>query len=129
MTNDECRMTKRWIAAFVLVSAFDIVSAFGIRHSSLTAQPQSTRLSLYLLSHRIGQEQSDTTTTADGSVLRSHFAYVDRGTTVALESTLTYAPDFTPLSFESHGKSYRYFSVDVSLPKAPARPAFTLEGV
>src|SRR5215471_11280841 len=114
-------------SSFFVIALF---SAFGIRHSALTAQAQSTRLSLYLLSHRIGQEQSETTTTADGSVLRSHFEYLDRGTTVALDSTLAYAPDFTPLSFESHGKSYRYFSVDASVPVASKAPAsFTLEGV
>jgi imidazolonepropionase-like amidohydrolase len=117
-------MTKRCLFVFVMVSAF------SIRHSALTAAPQSSLLSLYLLSHRIGQERSETTTTADGSVLRSHFEYLDRGTKVALDSTLTYAPDFTPLSFESHGKSYRYFAVDASVPAATgARGSFTAEGV
>src|SRR5215475_4789731 len=111
-------MTKRWISALVILSAFFGHSAFGIRHSAFTAASQSSSLSLYLLSHRIGEERSETTSTADGSVLRSHFEYVDRGTTVALDSTLTYKSDFTPLSFESHGKSYRYFSVDASVPKA-----------
>src|SRR5215471_1855780 len=116
----------RTVSTF-LASAF---LAFGIRHSALTAQPLSTRLSLYLLSHRIGEERSDITTTGDASVLRTHFEYVDRGTTVALDSTLTYRSDVTPLSFESHGKSYRYFSVDASVPAASTAPAsFTLEGV
>jgi imidazolonepropionase-like amidohydrolase len=74
------------------------------------------------------------------SVLTSHFEYSDRGTGVALDTSLTFAPDFTPLSFESHGKSYRYFSVDASVPKAPASAkasvgqsraaeAFTLDGM
>jgi imidazolonepropionase-like amidohydrolase len=66
----------------------------------------------------------------DRSILTSHFEYLDRGTKVALDSTLTYAPDFTPLSFESHGKSYRYFSVDASVSHASGAPAtFTIEGV
>ena len=67
---------------------------------------------------------------ADGSVLTTHFEYLDRGTRVALDSTLTYAPDFTPLSFESHGKSYRYFAVDTSVAKASRAPgSFTLDGM
>jgi imidazolonepropionase-like amidohydrolase len=86
-------------------------------------------LSLYLLSHRIGQERSETTVTAEGSVLQSHFEYVDRGTTVALDSTLAYDKDFTPLSFESHGKSYRYFSVDASVARTSTRSGFMLDGV
>jgi imidazolonepropionase-like amidohydrolase len=87
-------------------------------------------LSLYLLNHRVGEERSTVTTSPDGSVLTSHFEYLDRGTKVALDSTLTYAPDFTPLAFESHGKSYRYFSVDASVPKASGAPAsFALEGM
>src|SRR3954471_22584591 len=145
MTNDECRMPNaentEWampkmtngaslIRAFspFLICAF---SAFGIQHPALTPTAAATSsLSLYLLSHRIGEERSETTTSAEGSVLRSHFEYVDRGTTVARESTLAFAKDFTPLSFESHGKSYRYFSVDASVPRASGAPAsFTLEGV
>src|SRR5436190_2209738 len=129
MTNGPKRLA---LATFVIwtFSAFTSpsFSAFGIRHSSLTAQ--SSTLSLYLLSHRIGQERSETTATAEGSVLQSHFEYVDRGTTVALDSTLAFARDFTPRSFESHGKSYRYFSVDASVANASgAAASFTLEGV
>jgi imidazolonepropionase-like amidohydrolase len=114
-------MASARAAAVFVVAAF---SAFGIRHSALTALPQSLRL--YLLGHEIGTEQS----TLGPDSLTSHFEYLDRGTKVALDSTLTFKPDFTPLSFESHGKSYRYFSVDVSLPHASARAAsFTLEGM
>ena len=121
------KMANARAVSTFLVFAF---SALGIRHSPLTPAAPSASLSLYLLSHRIGEERSDTTTIPDASVLRSHFEYVDRGTTVALDSTLTYRPDFTPLSFESHGKSYRYFSVDASVPAASKAPAsFTLEGV
>ena len=87
-------------------------------------------LALFLLGHRIGEETSTVASTRDGSVLTTHFAYLDRGAKVALDSTLTYAPDFTPLAFESHGKSYRYFAVDASVPKAPvAARTFTLEGM
>lgn len=70
--------------------------------------------------------------TRDGnrSVLTTRFEYLDRGATVALDSTLAFAGDFTPLSFESHGKSYRYFSVDASVPKASGRAnTFTLDGM
>lgn len=87
-------------------------------------------LALFLLGHRIGEERSTIEPRGDSSVLASHFEYLDRGTKVALDTTLTFAKDFTPLSFESHGKSYRYFSVDASVPKASgAAGTFTLDGV
>jgi imidazolonepropionase-like amidohydrolase len=83
-------------------------------------------LALFLLAHHIGTEQDS----LGPDSLTSHFEYIDRGTKVALDSTLTFKPDFTPLSFEAHGKSYRYFAVDVSLPHASGAPAtFAIEGV
>jgi imidazolonepropionase-like amidohydrolase len=113
-----------------LISTFVILSAFGIRHVPATAAPPTPSLALYLLGHRIGSERSAITREADRSTLTSHFEYLDRGTTVALDSTVTLSPDLTPLSFESHGRSYRYFAVDASVPHASGSPAsFTIEGV
>jgi imidazolonepropionase-like amidohydrolase len=92
--------------------------------------PQKT-LALFLLEHRIGEERYSIEARGDTNVLTSHFEYTDRGAKIALDTTLTYAPkDFTPISLESHGKSYRYFSVDTSVPNA-ARTAntFTLDGM
>ncbi|HEX6465128.1 MAG TPA: amidohydrolase family protein [Vicinamibacterales bacterium] len=86
---------------------------------------------MFLLEHRIGLEHYSIEEQGDTSVLTSHFEYLDRGTPVALDTMLTYSSkDFTPISFESHGKSYRYFSVDTSVPHA-ARMAntFTLDGM
>jgi len=89
------------------------------------APPAPLPLSLYLLGHKIGTEQFS----LGPDSLTSHFEYLDRGTKVALDTTLAFTPDLTPLSFESHGKSYRYFAVDSSVPHAPAAPAtFTAEG-
>lgn len=87
-------------------------------------------LSLYLLGHRIGTEQSTITTEGSASVLSSHFSFVDRTANVTLDTTLKYAADFTPLSFESHGRTYRLFPVEVSLPQVASTPrTFTAEGV
>jgi imidazolonepropionase-like amidohydrolase len=105
-------------AAAILAAAFVFQGA-----------PPPGTLALFLLGHRIGEERTSVTSSPDGSVLASHFEYLDRGTRVALDSTLTYAPDFTPLSFESHGKSYRYFSVDASVARTSIRSGFMLDGV
>lgn len=87
-------------------------------------------LALFLLGHRIGTETATISSDSTRSVLTAHFEYLDRGTKVALDTTLAFTRDFTPLSFESHGKSYRYFSIDASVPKASGAPTtFTLDGM
>src|SRR5215831_1209961 len=93
--------------------------------------PPPRTLALYLLGHRVGQERYSIETRGETNVLTSHFEYVDRGTPVALDTTLAFTPNnFTPISFESHGKSYRYFSVDTSVPNAPRTAnTFTLDGM
>lgn len=110
----------------IISSAFviSVCSAFGFQHPASTATPQT--LALYLLGHRIGAEQDS----FDNDRLTSHFEYLDRGTKVALDTTLTLQRDLTPLSFESHGRSYRYFAVDVTVPHASGAPGtFAIEGV
>src|SRR4029078_11408077 len=104
------------------------VLAFGIRHSALTAQPgkPGRSLSLYLLGHRIGTEQNS----IENSTLTSHFEYLDRATKITLDTTLEFGKDFAPLSFESHGRSYRVFPVNASVAKASGAPdSFTLDGM
>jgi imidazolonepropionase-like amidohydrolase len=88
-------------------------------------------LALHLLGHRIGEERYSIESRGETSVFAAHFEYRDRGTPVALDGTLTFSSkDFTPLSFEVHGKSYRYFSVNTSVPAAPKTAAtFTLDGM
>src|SRR4051812_19533737 len=86
----------------------------------------SAPLALFLLGHRIGSEQYTLTSDA----LSAHFEYLDRATKIALDTTLTFGKDFTPLSFDSHGRSYRIFPVDTSVPKASgAANTFTLDGM
>src|SRR5260221_6546446 len=120
MSNGECQMQKgaRPREGVILLS-------FGLCHLALTPLPPASSLALFLLGHRIGEERSEITKEGGASVMRSHFEYSDRGTRVALESSMSFAPDFTPLSFESHGKSYRYFSVDASVPNAPTSAKVT----
>jgi imidazolonepropionase-like amidohydrolase len=87
-------------------------------------------LALLLLGHQIGTESATVSGDSGRSVLTAHFEYLDRGAKIALDTTLAFASDFTPLSFESHGKSYRYFSVDASVPQASGAPnTFTLDGM
>jgi imidazolonepropionase-like amidohydrolase len=108
-----------------------VLLAFGICHLALTrVPPTSSTLALFLLGHRIGEERTTIEPRGDSSVLTSHFEYLDRTTRITLDTTLSFANDFTPRSFESHGRSYRVFPVDASVPKASGAPnTFTLDGM
>jgi imidazolonepropionase-like amidohydrolase len=88
-------------------------------------------LALFLLGHRIGTERAEIAREGDHSVLTSHFEYLDRATKIALDTTLTFQKDLTPLSLESHGRSYRVFPVDASLKAsgAPKPNTFALDGM
>src|SRR5262249_48814256 len=107
------------------------VVAVGIWCLVQAQAPAPRSLALYLLGHRVGAERYSTEARGEASVLTSHFEYTDRGTPVALDTTLSFTPNnFAPISFESHGKSYRYFSVDTSVPNAPRTAnTFTLDGM
>ena len=100
--------------------------------AAVSAAPAATRsdLRLFLLGHDIGTERSTIERSGSTSTLVSHFEYHDRGAPVILDATLAYRDDFTPVSFEAHGKSYRYFGVDASVASVPSDGhAFALEGM
>ena len=111
-------------------SAAAVLLLWAVLVAPSSVQTTGSSLSLFLLGHRIGTEQASLVRTGDVTELRTHFEYVDRGATVALDTTLTVRGDFTPLSFTSRGKSYRYFSVDTTVAKASgAANTFTLDGM
>lgn len=92
--------------------------------------PDDHRLLLHLLRHQIGEERYSVAPGDTRSTLTAHFEYHDRGATIALDGTLDFGPDYTPLSFEAHGKTYRYFGVNASVPRVEAAPpVFTLDGM
>lgn len=116
----------RWFAAWCALGAALLVAS----SPSAEAPGPLPALTLSLLGHAMGTERSTITPEGDHSVLTSHFEYHDRGAAIALDTTLAFAKDFTALSFESHGKSYRYFSVNDSVPHASGAPdSFTLDGM
>ena len=108
------------------------LSAIGVQQSAFTAGQNETprTLRLFLLGHEIGTERSTIERSGSTSTLTSHFEYKDRGLTVALDATLTYRGDFSPVSYKVQGRSYRYFRVDSSVDSiAEARPAFPIDGM
>jgi imidazolonepropionase-like amidohydrolase len=132
MTTSARLLTKAFLAFTLSVCALSAfaLSAFGIQHSELTAaQPHVLRL--FLLGHDIGSERSTIERSGETSTLATHFEYIDRRLPVAIDASLTYRADFSPVSYEAHGKSYRYFAVNASVTDVPRRgpPTFTLEGM
>jgi imidazolonepropionase-like amidohydrolase len=87
------------------------------------ARAESGKLAVFFLQLPVGQETWD----LNNGVLKANFEYTERGSRVALDATLKLKTDLTPEQFEAHGRSYRPFTVDVSLtPQAQPGPFFTI---
>lgn len=75
-------------------------------------------LRLYYVQKPIGYERYQISpdgpsgSTADALKLTADFDFTDRGGRVQLAATLRTTSDFTPISFEAKGKSYRFVNVD-----------------
>ncbi len=90
-----------------------------------SAQAETGRLILHFLQLPVGEETYELA----NNTLRSHFEYTERNSKVALDATLKLKADLTPEQFEAHGRSYRPFSVDVSVtPGRETVPFFTISG-
>jgi imidazolonepropionase-like amidohydrolase len=107
------------------------LAAGGLTLTSTGQEEQAGHtLRLFLLGHDIGAERSAIEHAPGASTLTSHFEYTDRGLAVALDATLRFRGDFSPLSYDVHGKSYRYFAVNATVPSMPAGDAsFPIEGM
>src|ERR1044072_3005901 len=72
-------------------------------------------LRLHYVQKPIGYERYEIAPDADALKLTADFDFTDRGGRVQLAATLRTKADFTPLSFEAKGKSYRFVNVDSSV--------------
>jgi imidazolonepropionase-like amidohydrolase len=70
---------------------------------------------IFLIERPVGIERGSITNIAEGRRLDSEVEIVDRGTKLALTSTLTLAPDLTPRHFRAQGRSYRFVNVDAEV--------------
>src|SRR5579862_3108064 len=90
-----------------------------------SAFAESGKLLIHFLQLPVGEETYE----LNDNVLKASFQYTERGSKVALSATLRMKPDLTPVEFEAHGRSYRPFTVDVSLqPDSLGKPFFTIAG-
>src|SRR5262245_54932539 len=127
--RSSCRQCKRWgerhtadteVTGGTEVRMRTVTVALVTLSSILTAAPvqqtgaaSSVRtFSLYLLGHQIGEERRTETSSASSRRLTFDFKYNDRGTEVALASTLELGSKGEPLHFVAKGRTYRYFSAD-----------------
>jgi hypothetical protein len=84
-------------------------------------------LRLHYVQKPIGFERYEIARAGDVLVLSADFDFTDRGGRVQLAATLRTRPDFTPLSFRSKGKSYRFVNVDTDIQTVPGGH-FTVDG-
>src|ERR1041385_535811 len=86
---------------------------------------ESGKLIIHFLQLPVGEESYE----LNDGVLKASFEYTERGSKVATTATLSMKPDFTPMHFEVHGRSYRPFTVDASVtPRNQTGPFFTISG-
>jgi imidazolonepropionase-like amidohydrolase len=99
-----------------------------------SAQPagnlvESGKYRLYKFEQPIGEETYTIRREAGSLVLTDTFLFTDRGTPVPLDTVFRAAPDLTPRSFESHGKSSRSSNVDLVWREAsPPKQFFVVNG-
>ena len=90
------------------------LALFAVVANLLAADERGTLL-LHFLRLPVGEETYELKKEADILILRSNFAYTERGSQVPLTATLRMKSDFSPVAFTSKGKSYRPFSVDAAV--------------
>ena len=96
-----------------------LLAPFAVSAPAPLASPEPlVPLALFLLGHRIGTESGTIARDSAGSTLTTRFEFLDRASQITLETTLELRSDLTPTRFESHGRTYRLFPVDVSVPRA-----------
>ena len=76
---------------------------------------ESGKYRLYKFEQAIGEETYTISRENDSVVLTDTFLFTDRGTRVPLDTIFRAAPDLTPTSFSSNGKSSRVSNVNVDL--------------
>jgi imidazolonepropionase-like amidohydrolase len=87
---------------------------FGLGQPSPAPIERGT-LRLYYVQKPIGYERYEIAPGLEALKLTADFDFTDRGGRVQLAATLRTKSDFTPLSFEAKGKSYRFVNVDSSV--------------
>jgi imidazolonepropionase-like amidohydrolase len=98
----------------IALSAVLLGAVLGLGQASPAAIERGT-LRLFYVQKPIGYERYEIAPDLDALKLTADFDFTDRGGRVQLAATLRTKSDFTPLSFEAKGKSYRFVNVDSSV--------------
>src|SRR5262245_18248441 len=86
---------------------------------------ESGKLKIYFLQLPVGEETYE----LNDNTLKAHFEYSERSSKVTLDATLKLNPDLTPEHFDSHGRSYRPFTIDAPVtPAGQSGPFFIISG-
>ena len=102
-----------------------LAAVLSIAQASPSAERGSLRL--HYIQKPIGIERYEIARDGGALVLSADFDFTDRGGRVQLAATLRTRPDFTPISFRSKGKSYRFVNVDADVQAVP-QGLFTIDG-
>src|SRR5215470_1618289 len=89
-----------------------VVLLLSCAHLRPVVHAERGQFTLHKFLSPIGEERWSIERDRDVFVLRSDFAFTDRGTKVPLTTTLRLREDGTPLAMETKGKLARSYSVD-----------------
>src|SRR5215210_7872306 len=100
-----------------------LVLAFAVQARAQVASPaaagpsvvESGKFRLHKFEQPIGEETYEVSRDGDSLVVKSHFKFTDRGSSVPLETTLRTKQNLTPVSFEIKGKTARGSTIDTSV--------------
>ncbi len=106
-----------------------LVVALGLFARAADDPSESGTFTLFKFAQAIGREQYQIRPDGDHSLLTSNFMFTDRGTDVALTTTLqfTQASAITPTHFTIKGDTARLSTIDLDIGDVPAG-SFTLAG-
>src|SRR5436190_5649904 len=106
---------------------FALAVAALVSVGQIPAPVERGTLRLHYIQKPIGFERYAVARDGDALALSADFDFTDRGGRVQLAATLRTRPDFTPISFRSKGKSYRFVNVDSEIQNVP-EGHFTIDG-
>jgi imidazolonepropionase-like amidohydrolase len=103
---------RRWLIVAAMTAAVLTNQAAG---QAPTAPADSTVIRVSLLERPIGRETFTLRSDGPDRVLTARLDLVDRGSALAVDSTLRVAGDYAPLRFTAKGKTYRFVNVDADV--------------
>ncbi len=91
------------------------VVSFGLLAHAADEAAETGTFTLFKFEQAIGEERYEIRSGSGGFTLASKFSFIDRGTTVPLDTTLQFDRELVPLHFVIHGDTARLSTIDAEV--------------